>query len=128
MAYMKRRTAREYALQILYPLELNYKEPKEAIQDLLQADSVDPFLNRLVEGVINNLEEIDGIITEHLENWTLQTIATVEKTVLRIATYEMNYEEGIPKEATINEAVEIAKKFGDLKSGSFVNGILSKML
>lgn len=125
---MNRRTAREYALQILYPLEINYKEPKEAIEEFLDTDSVDPFLVRLVEGVIDNLEEIDQIITDHLENWSLKTIATVEKTVLRIATYEMNYEKNIPKEATINEAVEIAKKFGDVKSGKFVNGILSKML
>lgn len=125
---MKRRTAREYALQILYPLDMNYKEPTVAIKDFLESDQADPFLTKLVEGVINHLEEIDEMIIKHLENWSLETIATVEKTILRIATYEMNFEDQIPKEVSINEAVEIAKKFGDVKSGKFVNGILSKML
>jgi|SRR5690625_304561 len=125
---MKRRTAREYALQILYPLDMNYKEPTVAIKDFLESDEADPFLTKLVEGVINHLEEIDEMIIKHLENWSLETIATVEKTILRIATYEMTFEDEIPKEVSINEAVEIAKKFGDVKSGKFVNGILSKML
>lgn len=125
---MKRRTAREYALQILFPIDINFKQPTEAIQDFLESDDIDPFLFRLVDGVITHLEKIDSIISDHLENWTFDRIATVEKTILRIATYEMNYEEDIPPEVSVSEAIEIAKKFGDEKSSKFINGVLSKMI
>jgi len=125
---MNRRTAREYALQILYPIDMNFKEPSEAIKDFLETEENDPFLTKLVEGVITHLEDIDKIITDNLENWSLNRIATVEKTILRIATYEIHYEDDIPNEVSIDEAIELAKKFSDLKSGKFVNAVLSKML
>lgn len=125
---MKRRTAREYALQILYPIDMNFKEPDEAIYDFLETRETDSFLIRLVEGVIENVKTIDQEISNHLKNWSIDRIATVERTVLRIAVYEMKFEDDIPEEVSINEAVEIAKKYGDEKSGKFVNGILSKIL
>ncbi|HLS36440.1 MAG TPA: transcription antitermination factor NusB [Bacillota bacterium] len=125
---MKRRTAREYALKILFSMDINFKEPEEAIQDFLQTKESDPFLNKLVKGVYSHLEQIDHVISSHLENWTIDRIATVEKTILRIAVYEIEYEDDIPKEVSINEAIEIAKKYSDEKSGKFINGVLSKLL
>lgn len=125
---MKRRTAREYALKILFSMDINFKEPEEAIQDFLQTKESDPFLNNLVKGVYSHQEQIDHVISSHLENWTIDRIATVEKTILRIAVYEIEYEDDIPKEVSINEAIEIAKKYSDEKSGKFINGVLSKLL
>src|SRR5690625_1936383 len=125
---MKRRTAREYALKILFSMDINFKEPEEAIQDFLQTKESDPFLYRLVNGGYSHLEQIDHVISSHLENCTIDRIPTVEKTILRIAVYEIEYEDDITKEVSISEDIEIAKKYSDEKSGKFINGVLSKLL
>src|SRR5690625_6863773 len=116
---MKRRTAREYALKILFSMDINFKEPEEAIQDFLQTKESDPFLNKRVKGVYSHLEQIDHVISSHLENWTIDRIATVEKTILRIAVYEIEYEDDMTKEDSIKEAIEIAKKYSDEKTDKF---------
>lgn len=125
---MNRRTAREKALQILFPIDINNKQPTEAIEDFLETNENYPFLTMLVEGVIHYVYEIDDLIVLHLENWTIDRIAAVEKTILRIAIYEMKYVPDIPDRVSINEAIELAKKFGDENSSKFVNGVLSKMI
>lgn len=125
---MNRRTAREKALQILFPIDINTKQPSEAIEDFLESNEGHPFLTMLVEGVITYVDDIDTIISNHLENWTIDRIAAIEKTILRIATYEIKYVTDIPERVSINEAVELAKKFGDEKSSKFVNGVLSKVI
>src|SRR5699024_6424273 len=103
-------------------------QPSEAVEAFLDKKEEHSFLTMLVNGVIGSLNEIDEIIGNHLENWTLDRIAAVEKTILRIATYELNYVPEVPDRVAINEAVELAKKFGDEKSSKFVNGVLSKMI
>ena len=125
---MNRHQAREKAFQILFQLELNKQEIEEALKDITNkgASLQDPFLVKLAEGVTAQKEEIDTLISSHLENWSLDRVATAEKTILRIAAYEMTYMEDIPNNVSINEAVELANKYGDQKSGKFVNGVLSK--
>ena len=125
---MKRTTAREKAMQILFQLEINDIDPVQAIGNHLGENKNDEFLTMLVLGVEENKKEIDDVIIQHLENWTIDRIAAVEKTILRIATYEINYMEDIPESVSINEAVELAKKYGDEQSGKFVNGVLSKII
>ncbi|HLS60643.1 MAG TPA: transcription antitermination factor NusB [Virgibacillus sp.] len=125
---MNRSTAREKAMQVLFQLDVNNSEPAEAIQRFLGEEEGNYFLTGLVEGVTQNQGRVDAIIVEHLENWTIDRIAAVEKTILRIATYEINYMEDIPESVSINEAVELAKKYGDEQSGKFVNGVLSKII
>lgn len=88
----------------------------------------DDFLQMLVLGVVKEKQAIDEIISRHLEKWSLQRLPSVEKTVLRIATYELKYMEDIPENVSINEAVNLAKMYGDEKSGKFVNGVLSKII
>lgn len=124
---MNRKTAREKAMQILFQYHVNDLLPEDAIQLFLGEESNNDYLNLIVHGVRTNHVSIDTTIEEHLENWTLDRIASVEKTILQIAVYEMIYEEDIPVSVSINEAVELAKKFGDDKSGPFVNGVLSKI-
>ena len=82
------------------------------------------FSDRLYDGVHAHLTEIDGEIEAHAKDWSIQRIAKVDLSILRIAVYELLYESGIPEGATVNEAVELAKSFGGDKSSGFVNGIL----
>ncbi|MDT2045517.1 N utilization substance protein B [Priestia aryabhattai] len=124
---MKRHTARQKALQALFQHDLGQIEPLEAMENVLQEGKGDDFLEKLVLGVANNQEEIDGILRDHLEKWTLDRVATVDRTILRMAVYEMKYEEEIPGNVTMNEAIELAKVFGDDQSGRFINGVLSKV-
>lgn len=125
---MNRHTAREKAFQILFQLDINDNEPRTAIQDFLETEETDDFLTDLVEGVSENKNEIDTIIDEHLENWTLKRIAAVEKTILRIATFEVKFMDDIPVSVSINEAIELGNSYGDDKSGKFINGVLSKII
>ncbi|QKY69296.1 transcription antitermination factor NusB [Lentibacillus sp. CBA3610] len=125
---MNRHAAREKAMQILFQLDMNDKHPEEAIEEQLESLEVDSYLQSLVEGVAEYKSRIDNTIAEHLENWTIDRIASVEKTVLRIAVFELNYREDIPVNVSINEAVELAGLYGDEKSGKFVNGVLSKII
>ncbi|WP_156290833.1 transcription antitermination factor NusB [Oceanobacillus salinisoli] len=125
---MNRHTAREKAFQIIFQMDINEVEPKEAIQSTLETDKINDFLLSLVNGVTENKQKIDAILTEHLENWTLNRIASVERSILRIATYEIKFMDDIPNNVSINEAIELANKFGDEKSGKFINGVLSKII
>ncbi len=124
---MNRRTAREKAMQILFQLNMNDTSIEDAIHLFLEDKESNLFLETIVQGVSANKQSIDDVIEEHLENWTIDRIAIVEKTILRIAIYEMMHKEDVPVSVSINEAVELAKKFGDDKSGPFVNGVLSKV-
>jgi N utilization substance protein B len=125
-----RRQARESALQMLYQFELSGGDPKvllgsEAMDGL--STEVREFAADLVKGVRENLEEIDGLIQSHSTNWKLARMAAVDKNILRVAVFELKNRSDIPVKVTINEAVEIAKKFGSTESGAFVNGILDNI-
>lgn len=126
-----RRQSRELALQFLYGYDMNRSEPAGAITDFWNTNrapgEVRQFATDLVKGVLENIERIDKIITEHATNWRLDRIALVDKNILRVAIYELFYRDDIPPAVTINEAVEVAKKFSTPQSGKFVNGILDKI-
>lgn len=124
---MNRHAAREKALQILFQLDMNDKHPEQAIEEQLESLEVDAYLKSLVEGVAEYKSKIDQTIAEHLENWTIDRIASVEKTILRMAVFECHYRKDIPVNVSINEAVELAHLYGDEKSGKFVNGVLSRI-
>lgn len=125
---MNRRTSREKAMQILFQLEINEVSPDQAIDDFIGLSTASDFLIKLVKGVTENTLELDSIISQHLENWSFDRLASVERVVLRLATYEIKFLEDIPESVSINEAVELAKKFSDEQSGKFVNGVLSKII
>ncbi|MBM7701585.1 transcription antitermination factor NusB [Metabacillus iocasae] len=125
---MKRRTAREKALQAVFQYDLGQIEPAEAIQNVAPQQEVDSFLQRLVLGTVEHKEEIDAMIRTHLEKWTLERVSTVDRSILRLAIYEMKYEQDIPTSVTLNEAIELAKKFSDEQASRFINGVLSKVV
>ncbi|MFC0297377.1 transcription antitermination factor NusB [Geobacillus jurassicus] len=124
---MKRHEAREKALQALFQIDVGRIPPDEALHNVTGGGDIDPFLRQLVFGVVEHQEEIDELLRANLEKWTLERVANVDRAILRMATYEMKYADDVPVSVSLDEAVELAKKFGDSKSGSFVNGVLSKV-
>lgn len=124
---MKRRTSREKALQALFQIDLSEIDPNEAIDNVLEDRSGDPFINDLVFGVLEHKQEIDDYIRERLQKWSLERIGNVDRAILRIAIYEMKYIDDVPIRVSMNEAIELAKIFGDDESSKFINGVLSKI-
>lgn len=129
---MRKRThAREIALQLLYQVDIK----KEPAQGLLESyfdeykteESVKTFATRLVNGTMEHAARIDQLITQYADNWELSRMAVIDRNIIRLSAYELLYEDEIPPKVSINEAVEIAKKYGDSDSGKFVNGILDKI-
>lgn len=124
---MKRRTAREKALQSLFQIDVSDIEPKEAMAHALDGMESDAFFEQLVYGVLENKEKIDEMITRHLVNWKLDRLANVDRAILRLSAYEMAFVDDIPASVSMNEAIELAKQFGDDKSAKFINGVLSNI-
>jgi N utilization substance protein B len=125
-----RREGRELALQTLYALELNPVATNESLRRLRENNQVPAtardFAEELVRGVAANREAIDGRIEAQSKNWSIARISRVDLNILRIAVYELLFRSDIPKNVTINEAIEVAKKFGSEESPAFVNGILDE--
>lgn len=126
MSNMSRRDGREKSFQILFSVDREDFNVEQAMEYILKEEP-DKFIVTLVNGVVRDLDKIDKKIEDHLENWAMNRLPTVEKTLLRIATFEMFNELKTPKGVAINEAIELAHIYGDDKSGQFINGVLAKM-
>ncbi len=129
---MKRRKSREEALKLLYQGDIQRVDVRELLeQDVLSEDGEqtqgDAFSIGLVEGVMKNRLEIDEKIKRFAIDWSLERMSPIDRNVLRIAVYEILYCDDIPIGVSINEAVELAKKYSTETSGKFVNGILGKI-
>ncbi|QOY36068.1 transcription antitermination factor NusB [Anaerobacillus isosaccharinicus] len=125
---MKRRLARIKAVQSLFQVDMSGTDKEEAINNVLEDDETkDEFLEKLVFGTLENLDEIDQIFKSHLENWKIDRVGNVDRAVIRMAIYEMKFVEEIPINVSLNEAVDVAKSFGGEESGRFVNGVISKI-
>lgn len=128
----KRTKARENALKILYAIDITGEDPKKCI-DIFWKDNEEPdkdtreFADSVVIGFCDNREVIDKVITEYTTNWQLKRMAVIDRNILRAATYELLFREDVPPKVAINEAIDIAKKYGDKDSGKFVNGVLDKI-
>lgn len=128
----KRTKAREDALKILYAIDITGDEPKKCIDtfwnDAEEKDTeVKTFANSLVLGAVNKMKTIDKVISDSATNWQLGRMAVIDRNILRLASYELLFAEDIPPKVTINEAIDIAKRYGDSESGKFVNGVLDKI-
>lgn len=129
---MRRRTlARECALKILYRIEISKELVESSLEDFWSresfSDQIKDFANTLVKGTHENLTKIDSIISRYTDNWEIKRMAVIDKNILRMGTFELLYRDDIPYKVSINEAIELAKKYGDVDSGKFVNGILDKI-
>ena len=131
---MSRKKSREKAMEILFGMTLSKDAPAEAI-DIFKENNEDiikdldlSYINDVVFGVHNNLNDIDKAIKAALDKWKIDRISKVNLTILRLAVYEMKYVDDVPAKVAINEAIEIAKVYSDEKSVSFINGVLDKVL
>lgn len=133
---MRRRTkGRECSLMILYQADVTQRDIPTALKNYWaeqeEAQSVDSvvkeFSNRLTVGVDKNLKQIDEKIAQYATNWQIKRMAVIDRNVLRLGVFELLYTVDIPPKVSINEAVDLAKKYGDMDSGKFVNGILDKI-
>jgi len=139
---MKRRLAREIAVQSLYLIEMNGVSGLEAVDtvmeearqdneigaDVAELGSIDAFTRELVQGVQNNLQTIDQRLVVYLTGWQVDRLSRVDRQILRLAAYEMMYRQDVPPKVVINEAIELAKHFGRDENGKFVNGVLGRMM
>lgn len=140
---MRRRLAREIALQSLYQIDMNAVSAREAIHTVLEearsdneaelavsaGEPLDPaYVVELVEGTQRNREQIDSVLSVYLTGWKVDRLSKVDRQILRLAAYEMLYSPDAPPKAVVNEAIELAKRFGSDESGKFVNGVLGKMI
>ncbi|MDD4003734.1 MAG: transcription antitermination factor NusB [Elusimicrobiaceae bacterium] len=127
----KRRLAREFCLQALYLSDTGRLTREEITSALAESFRLDAptreFAGLLLAGTIENLPELDRLITEYAKNWSLTRMSAVDRSILRMSVYEIVYGAGTPVPAIIDEAIELAKKFSTENSGSFINGLLDRM-
>jgi transcription antitermination protein NusB len=123
-----RREARRQAIDLLYQADVTGADPRVVLAQWRAAGrDVDPFAERLVDGVAEHAAEIDEVLAAHSEHWPLDRMASVDRVVLRLGIYELLYERDVPAGAVIDEAVRAAKDLSTEDSGAFVNGILGRI-
>lgn len=130
----KRTRSREFALQVLYQMDLTDTALSDVLADFWEnvgEDSADPevraYAEELVGGVLQMRPSLDETIERFAENWEIKRMAYVDRNILRLGTYELLHIEAVPVKVAINEAVELAKRYGEPDSSKFVNGILDKI-
>jgi transcription antitermination factor NusB len=130
----KRTKAREFTLQVLYQMDITGDDYVLSLDNFWKAheqenieQDVKNFTTELVKGVAENLEAINKEIIRYATNWELKRIAAVDRNVLRLSCYELIFRDDIPAKVSINEAIELAKKYSSPEAGKFVNGILDKV-
>ncbi len=130
---MSRKKARDNAFKCIYELEFGKDENLDKILDYCYEENEDKpseieYIDMVVRGVKENLEEIDKIILSKLKNWSLDRIAKIDLAILRLAIYEIKYLDDIPEKVSANEAVELAKTYGNNDSKNFVNGVIAAVI
>lgn len=126
-----RRRARENAIKILYQIEMSGYSPEDCIKMFWEShteekDDIKNYSNYIVRGVISNLTDMDEKIQSLSENWRLERMHKVDKAILRLGAFELLFSQDVPYRVAIDEAIELAKKFGTDDSKAFINGILDK--
>ncbi len=126
-----RHKAREIALQVLYEIDSVGHKPEDAIEHILSrievSEDIADFADELVNGVIQNREQLDQNIRDFAPAWPLDQISIIDRNILRLAIFEILHDNKIPVKVAINEAVELAKTFGSNNSSRFVNGVLGSV-
>jgi len=127
-----RRKSRELALQVLYQGELagqtGLLDFEEFCVHFQASRKAIPYAEKLLEGVQGKVEEINELISRYAENWRLERMSAIDRNILRLAVFELHYQDDVPTSVAINEAVEIAKRYSTDDSGPFINGILDAMV
>jgi transcription antitermination protein NusB len=128
---MGRRASRETAMKLLYQLEIQKEDKEDQINFVLDenefTDNDKKYIREVIAGVHENVEFIDKLVTKYAKGWKLNRISKVELSILRLSMYEISFREDIPFSVSVNEAVELAKKYSSEEAGAFINGILGKV-
>jgi N utilization substance protein B len=124
----KRRRARELAIQVLFHMEYNPGDPGESFERVCKSfgppKEIRPYSREVVVGVWENRTDLDRLISRSSKNWRVERMSRVDINILRIAIYEVLYMKDVPPKVSIDEAVELGKRYGTEESGAFINGIL----
>lgn len=136
----KRRLSRELALQFLYQYDISNElnsfkliDFEKLVEDFLSSQEiriepdVSEFMSIICRGVLENIVGIDEVISQYCKNWRIGRMANIDRNILRISVYEMVYLRNIPPPVTINEAIEVGRKYGNEETASFVNGVLDRV-
>jgi len=127
----KRRRSREFALQVLYQFEITKQNALQAMvqlrENFMPEEGEDEFAKQIVLGVMEHQREIDRLIEERSEHWRLDRMTIVDRNILRIAIFELLYCSEVPPKVTLNEAIDLGKRYGSEESGNFINGILDRI-
>ena len=127
----KRRIARELALKILYQVEISGTTLESVFTDFWEnhvyAPEIRGFTETLAKGAVEHREDIDKKISTYADNWDVSRMAIIDRVLLRLAAYEIQYRDDIPPAVSINEALEIAKKYSTSESSRFINGVLDRV-
>ncbi len=126
-----RRESREFALQILYQIDLSKQDAEESLKNFWADKSFSPetkkFTENLVKGTFAKQKDIDLLICQYSDHWKIERLNAIDRNILRFAIYELLYLKDIPPVVSINEAIEVAKKYSTADSGKFVNAVLDKI-
>ncbi|MBW2602948.1 MAG: transcription antitermination factor NusB [Deltaproteobacteria bacterium] len=126
-----RRKSRELAMQALFYMDMDQNDSDESLEyfclSFTSSKKARPFFLKLVKGVIQAKSEIDSIIETFSDHWKISRMSCVDRNIMRIAVYELLYCQDIPSKVSINEAIDVGKKFGTEESGAFINGILDSI-
>jgi N utilization substance protein B len=131
---MNRRKSREVAMKLLFEMSINKEDYKDILENFkehtdIELEDVDmEYVSRVIKGVQENIKSIDDKIEQNLINWKLYRLSKIDLAILRICTYEITYESDIPSKVSVNEGIELAKKYSDEKSFQFINGVLGNMI
>lgn len=125
---MKRHEAREKAVQTLFQIDVSQLEVEAAMEFALDGQETSEFYEVLVRGTLEHLDSIDAQLRDNLKNWSLERLGNVERTILRMATYELLFVDEVPQKVTLNEAVELTKAFADEEAAKLVNGVLGNLV
>jgi len=130
----KRTQAREFAMQILYQMDITHDNSDACLNNFWHGRSdeaidasIKEFSSNIVKGVAENLKVLDGKISQYATNWQLSRMAVVDRNILRMGAFELIFCEDIPPKVSINEAVDLAKRYSGAEAGKFVNAILDKI-
>jgi N utilization substance protein B len=130
---MNRKLSREKTMELLFGITLSKDTIEEAVEAFIEnyegnIKEIDlTYVKQALIGVEKHKEEIDKIIEANLHNWKIDRISKVNLSILRLATFELLYDEEVPRNVAINEALEIARRYSDEKSVAFINGVLDKL-
>lgn len=131
---MNRRKSREIAMKLLFEMTINKEEYNEVLDTFKENTEIDlsdvdfQYIEKIVKGIGENIETVDTEIENNLKKWKLNRLSKIDLCILRLSTFEINFVDEIPNKVAVNEGIELAKKYSDDKSPSFINGVLGNMI